>query len=380
MPSGSAPRVTRRQALAQFAAMAGIGVGLPAAIGHRLPRPRTAEDVDTELDLDPAGERRALVRQPVGWVLIGNSMLNSRIYPPFLGSVSGWRVRKLGVGGTQSAIWWLFFKNILIASGARPVWVTVFFRESDLTWPDFRITGANDTLIRRLRRKHEPEWDRVMSGRNAGSSASAAAAERVFGLDGHDDWPRRRIQDAAFDLTALEGVDGGERRLELNELFALDRLRDDFGDDGGGSLGRLGGAEEMSLAGLPDPGMYAQAPSVFDPSLEASFLPHFVALAASHDVRLHFHRVKRRPNKAGLRPDLPVFRRYLDDLQEYLRSHGCAYSDESADPELTLEWYRDGDHIDKERREAFAAKFWTLVRDQIGPPPPGGGRPPASDR
>ncbi|MFN0130423.1 MAG: hypothetical protein ACKV19_27490 [Verrucomicrobiales bacterium] len=375
MPTGPAPHVSRRQALAQLAAMSGVGMGLPVVIGHRLPRPRNAEDVETDLDFDPAEERRDLVEEPLGWVLIGNSMLNSRIYAPFLNAVSGWTSRKLAEGGTQSAIWWLFFKNVLIASGARPLWVTVFFRESDLTWPDFRVRGKNAILIRRLRSSHEPEWDQVMAGRSPVVSASATAAKRLFGVEDHDDWARRRVTDAAFDLTALEGVGGGQRRLELNELFSLDRLRDDIDDDGGGGPAAAT-THDDSLAGLPDPGMYAQAPTVFDPSPSGSFLPHFIALAARHDIRLHFHRVKRRPNKAGLRPDLPMFRRYLDDLEAYVRGHGCAYSDESGDPELTLAWFQDGDHIDKERRQAFAGKFWALVRDQIGPPPPGGGRAP----
>jgi hypothetical protein len=373
--------VSRRQALAQLAAMVGVGVGLPAAIGRRLPRPRGADDVETELDFNPAEERRNLVKEPLGWVLIGNSMLNSRLYTPHLNKVSGWHSRKLAVGGTQSAIWWLFFKNILIASGARPHWVTIFFRESDLTWPDFRISGKNAELIRRLQTPQEPEWDQVMAGRSPLVSHSSSVVEAVFGLEDHDDWARRRVQDGAFELTALEGVKRGPRRMELNELFSLDRLRGDLGDDGGdGGDGppppALGTDENTPEVKLPDPGMYAQAPTVFDASPSASFLPHFVALAARHDIRLHFHRVKRRPDEAGRRPDLPIFRRYLDDLQDYLRSQGCAYSDESAIPDQTLAWYQDGDHLNKARREAFAGTFWTLVRDQIGPPPPGGGRRP----
>lgn len=371
MASGPAPLVSRRQALAQLAAVAGVGVGVPAVIGHRLPRPANADDVDTELGFDPDAERRMLVKENPGWVLIGNSMLNSRIFSEFLQRSSGWKNRKLAIGGTQSAIWWLLFKNILIASKSRPLWVSVFFRESDLTWPDFRITGKNAILINRLKKHHEPEWARVMAGRDPVVSTSAATAERFFGIDDHDDWARRRIQDASFALTELEGVKRGRRRLELNELFALDQLRGDLGDDGGGG-DQPPAAADTSGAKPPDPGMYAQAPTVFDPSPSASFLPHFLELAARHDIRLHFHRVKRRPDEQGRRPELPVFQRYLEDLREYLRANHCAYSDESGDPELNLSWYKDGDHIDKRRREAFAAKFWALVSGQIGAPPPGG--------
>jgi hypothetical protein len=379
MADGPAPRVSRRQALAQLATATGLGIGLPAAVGHHMARPHTADDIDIELDFDPAEERRQLAKLNPGWVLIGNSMLNSRIYSPFLQDASGWINSKLGIGGTQSALWWLLFKNVLIASRVRPHWVTLFFRESDLSWPDFRITGKNAILINRLKLRHEPEWDQVMAGRAPVVSTSAALAERFFGMHDHGDWARRELQDAAFRLSALDGVKRGARRLELNELFALDQLRGDLGDDGGGADPGPVIADPSGVR-PPDPGMYAQAPTVFDPSPSASFLPHFIALAAQHQIRLHFHRVKRRPDEAGRRPDLPVFRRYLDDLQEFLRSQNCAYSDESADPELNLAWYKDGDHIDKERRQPFAVKFWALVRDQIGPPPPAGGARPLAPK
>lgn len=382
MTTGPVSSVSRRRALAQLATLVGAGVALPATIGHLLPRPRTSEDVITGLDFDPAAERQFLVKKPLGWLLIGNSMLNSRLLPAHLSETSGWAVRKLAEGGTQSAIWWLFFKNVLIASGARPLWVTIFFRESDLTWPDFRLGGNNAELIRRLKTAHEPEWDQVMTGRNALPGRTAVAVEKLFGVEDHDDWARRRVQDVAFRLTALEGMKRGARRLELNEHFSLDRLRHDLGDDSGNG-GKIpdarqpdGPADATDSLPPPDPGMYAQAPSVFDPSPAASFLPHFIALAARHDIRLHFHRVKRRPDANGQRPDLPVFRRYMDDLQAYLKREGCAYSDESGDRELALDWYQDGDHLGRTFREPFARKFWSLIQPQIGPPPPGGGRPP----
>ena len=68
--------------------------------------------------------------------------------------------------------------------------------------------------------------------------------------------------------------------------------------------------------------MYDEAPTTFDPSPRASFLPHMVALAKAQGVRLHFHRVKRRPLPDGTRPDLPAMTRYLADLQAWLPDPG----------------------------------------------------------
>ena len=45
--------------------------------------------------------------------------------------------------------------------------MSFFFRESDLTWPDFRIRGNSGRIIRKLLTDHEPEWDQVLMGMGA---------------------------------------------------------------------------------------------------------------------------------------------------------------------------------------------------------------------
>jgi hypothetical protein len=368
---GDTPEVRlRRRPLLQLAFLAGVGVAVPAAVCRLLGDDEMPDDEPSELDIDPDSRRREIARMKPEWFLIGNSMLNSRIQWPDLQAVSGHRVRKLGLGGTQSAVWWLFLKNIVVASGHAPPWVTIFFRETDLTWPDFRLTGNNGRLIRKIRFPQEPEWDEVLGWRDDPGGPVGQLAAKVFPVGEHADQAREKVGEIAMAVTNLGGVPRGTRRVELNELFSLDHLRRDLGDHPAPAAPTTASLDDLArAAGVPDPGMYAEGPTSFDPSPRASFLPHMASLAKAHHIRLHFHRIKRRPLPDGTRPDAPAMIRYLADLQSWLRDHGCAYSDESSVPGITEDWYRDGDHIANDFRQRFAARFWDLVKHQIGPPP-----------
>ncbi|MFP6874101.1 MAG: hypothetical protein VCA55_11395 [Verrucomicrobiales bacterium] len=62
-------------------------------------------------------------------LLIGNSMLYSRIDIDELERLSGKRVGFLAKGGSASACWYLYLKNIVAPSGVQPEQVIIFFRD-----------------------------------------------------------------------------------------------------------------------------------------------------------------------------------------------------------------------------------------------------------
>lgn len=359
-----------RRGWAQLLAVVLAALALPALL-VRLPHDDAADDPrpgGSEDDFNPTQQRQRLAQARPDWVLIGNSMLNSRVDPAPLGTLSGLDVRKLGRSRTQLAIWWLFFKHIVVESGARPRVVTFFFRDSDLSWPEYRTDGANADLIAELSGSHEPEWDEVLGWRDDTGRGPAgwlrAGSQELFPAEAWRKTLRQDVQDAAFWLTPIGDVEPGLRRVELNELFSLTHLRRDLGDDGSASAAPAPAAD---MAQLPDPGMYDGAPMKFDPSPRATFLPHMLALARQHGIRLHFHRVKRRPLPDGTRPDSRLLQTYMRDLRAWLEPQGAAFTDESADPAITLDWYADGDHVAKEKKSAYAANFWQRTRFLFAP-------------
>jgi hypothetical protein len=61
----------------------------------------------------------------------------------------------------------------------------------------------------------------------------------------------------------------------------------------------------------------------------------------------------------------------MTDLRTYLADHGCALTDESQDPAITLDLYADGDHISSERKlnRRYMDTFWQRVRPVISGEP-----------
>lgn len=375
---GDEATVTRRRSLCQLAAVGSVGLGIPAALLHGLPDPALNDTARSLLDIDPEEMRKDLFRDGAGWVLIGNSMLNTRLRAKPLEEVSGWKVGHLGIGGSQSAIWWLVFKNIVVASGARPRWVTILFRESELTWADFRVGGENERLIRKLSTPDEPEWDRVMADYLARHRKSIGWSERIFPVGDWQVWARWQVHRLALNLSALDGTPLRRRRIQLNQLFSLGNLRRDL-RGGDGMDAAIYQAADLDQGHGSMEADHQPAPEAFDPSPEASFLPHIVSLARAQGIGLHFHRVKRRPGPDGTHPDTVRYRSYLRDLEAWLRAQGCAYSDETPVTEITEEWYRDGDHLDESWRPAYVEKFWQLAGDQIGSPDQANGGPSAPE-
>ncbi|MGI8602152.1 MAG: hypothetical protein ACR2OZ_04035 [Verrucomicrobiales bacterium] len=364
------PGVSKRlrlRAAAQLACVAACAVVLPA-IFCRAIKPAPGEILPESDFFEPHAERDRLVKVRPDWILIGNSMLNSRLDWRTLSEISGRKARKVSQGGTQSAIWFLFLKNVVVRSGGKPEWVTIFFRDTDLSWPEFRTEGVNEDLIRRLRDPMEPEYDSLLATDRKGGPVGLTKSliETAFPSDELTSAGRRKLQNLAFDLTdAGADIRRGNRRVELNELFSLGRLRHDLGSD---LAGASSGAPVAGVAAndLPDPGMYDGAPMKFDPSPSVSFLPHMVALAHKHGFKLHFHRIKRRPLADNSRPDSRLLQAYMAELRSWLEAQGCVLTDESQDPSLTLAMYVDGDHISVDSQRAYAENFWARVQPIIG--------------
>ena len=346
------------RAILQLLCVLLAALAIPAAV-CRLGKVEETEKFNRGEIIVPESMRQELRKAAPEWVLIGNSMLNSRIDATYLRTLSGRNSRKVTEGATQSAVWFLFMKQIVTASGVKPKWVTVFFRETDLTWPDIRTGGKkNDELIAALDGPAQPEWQQVMAWRAEAASHGISGVVRTTGeglkqlLPG--DWllaqARARFQNTAFELTEFgKDVAYGLRRMELNEHFSLRHLRHDLGSD---------------MAGVDK---YESGPERFDASPKASFLPHMLALGEQHGFKLHFHRVKRRSQAERGWHDSTAMQAYMTDLRTYLADHGCALTDESQDPAITLDLYADGDHISSERKlnRRYMDTFWQRVRPVI---------------
>ena len=363
------------RSVAQLFAVLVLAMVLPAWFCRVFDEPaKMLESERRHTQFDPAYERRALQRIKPSWVLIGNSMLNTRIDNVELSKASGSKARKVSKGGSQSALWFLFFKNVVIESGVRPALVTVFFRETDLTLPYFRVEGLNETLNAELHGFDEPEWQQVMMKKSEPGEILIGwirdGLSVLFPSKELRPTARKQMQYRAFRATRGDGgINSNVRRMELNARFSLAHLRHDLGSDFASATTGPSGLEGGANSQDEDTGSYENGPDVFDDSTDTSFLPHFISLAKKHGIRLHFHRVKRRPSADNASRDTSKMQTYMKDLGTYLDANGCLLTDESQDLRLTLDMYADGDHIsaDEAIQKRYLANFWERVAPIVKP-------------
>ena len=321
---------------------------------------------------DAEGGKAVLRRDRPDWILLGNSMLNSRVEDSYLEELSGQRLYKLSFSGTKSAMWFLMLKKIVIESGVHPRCVTLFFRDRDLIRPELRAED-NAEMIDRLKGRDEPEWKQVMGSYEAKrftpwqqlTNRVEKSLAGAYPADDLREWSRGKIEKRAFDVSSI-GAGGGERtrRSERNDLLSMDHMRKTAEHDSDAAL-------EAMLAAAED--LERHQPMLFDSSPDHSFLPHMVRLAKDHGIKLHLHRIKTNPDLPQLGPDEErVLQTYLSELKAYAERENCLYSDETGEKELTGDLFVDSMHIRTTPREQqlYMRIFWrhvsTLIQAGVG--------------
>jgi hypothetical protein len=261
------------------------------------------------------------------YVLIGNSMLGTRIDTPTLEAALGKGCcYVLWTGGAESAWDHQALENVVLAAPYKPKTVFVFFRDVYLTRVTFRANDAYWWKIERLSHEREPELMRAMRESRTWQERLEYDLGLVYPLQKRRDKADYVLEWLASQAVAPGLAYGAPAAERYNELFGLDRLR---------------GTEQADDASAgSDAAIYD-----FDARLPKSLLPSMVRLAKQAGVQLVFVRVQRRPLPGGPPPQSPELERYIAKLKRYLESSGVGYYDFTGDPELTLDHYLDGDHI-----------------------------------
>jgi len=280
--------------------------------------------------------REDLRRIQPRYVLIGDSMLGSRIDPTHMTRTLGQQTWWVMQPGTGSAYWYLAFKNCVLGAGLEPRVVFFFFRDFTLTDVLFRLDDQFRWSVDTLAGAEEPELDRAIARRLEGPwYVVPRALDRAYRFR-----PVRTAAETfvtAWPARAVAGDSGGPAlQQHLNAAFALDRLRPTLAADIASGEDELGD---------------------FDRMLPRSILPEIIALGRQHGIRLCFVRVQRRPRPDGPPVQSPVLRRYVDDLRAYLEANGAVFRDDTGDPDYTLDWYTDGDHTAGRLRRRYTELF-----------------------
>lgn len=273
-------------------------------------------------------------------VIIGDSMAG-RIDEHHLADVIQAPIAPILMNATGSAYWYLVFKNYVVASGVRPEWVLVFFRDTNMTDVTFRLDGPYRPTLDQVAHDHEPELNAVVARRTGGSWAAVhqaaeltyrLAAARAWAEPAVTTWPARWLIEPDRRHVLLERV---------NAAFTLDKLRS---------------IAQADLAATDD------RDADFPKYVDASVLPLFLSAARQAGLRICFVRVMRRPVDGKPPADSPAMRQYVADLGAYIESHGAAFIDDHDDAELARLPYADGDHISRDARIPYTDRFWPKLQ------------------
>jgi hypothetical protein len=294
--------------------------------------------------LESSRERLAFDPQPLNdlryldphYVFIGDSMLGSRLDYLYLTTlIEDPPIALLAYPASASAHWFLTLKNYVIASGVHPKWTFVYFRDTNLTEPLFRIDDRR--ALDQMALLDEPILNAVVAARRQGPWYRLhGLLERTFEIDRARAWSQRAVVE--WPIRLLAPPDQRARLMgRINgDIFGLEHLR------------------PMTAADIAEAG---SSETDFEANVERSFLPHMLRLASVAQIKLCFVRVQRRPEGGRPPAQSPALERYTAALRRYVEARGAVFHDETGDPAMTLDMYADGDHLAREARVRYTDHF-----------------------
>ena len=293
-----------------------------------------------------------LARKPRDIILIGNSMLNTRLDKRLFDAMARPNsVGYLAEGGTRSFAWFLKLKNFALVLDPPPALVFIFYRDYDFTLPGLKLEGGH---LETARTFLKPEDEPLLEFHRTKGMLTAPSALDHYLPDQLTMRLRSRVKDLAADIGAAGSSPGGGTRLqeELNRLFEFQNLRADVFDEG---------------ASVNDILSHESKRFTTDPA--QTLLGQFNSLAKAQGVRLVFYRVKRRPDAQNTVVQDGDLLAYTGAFRSWAESQGHLLLDETDDPRLTLAMYHDGDHLGKAAKAVFTQLFFERVKFCLPRPP-----------
>jgi hypothetical protein len=289
--------------------------------------------------------KAALKNEEPEIVLLGNSMLDEAVDSRILSLLLGAKCIKIAQGGSASAAWYLTLKNVVVPAKKKPRFVVLFFRDIFLTYPSYRVTGAyrsylmdisvgEESLIQNLAYKKDP-------------------VERLL-EKGFPTYAHRKIVTNQLDSVIKSTLVGSMMDLSEAEVNSnISKVFDDKNMDAKIVTKQQAEAESVEESDLYD----------FDFALNKSFLPHIISMMRETGIRLIFVRMKRRRDIQPGKESAELVA-YISDLQKYLTLHRIPLIDFTPRPEIRIEHFGKGDHLEKPKGLQL---FTELVAKELKP-------------
>ena len=270
-------------------------------------------------------------------VLLGDSALKDSVDQATFHQAIGMNTLDIAIPGSASAMWYLIFKNNIINSSFRPRVVVIFFRDSELTTPDFRVSGKYFTLLDEYAGANDSLF--VKRAYINPMNPLEKLAEMYLPLYG-ERLNIRRTQDywIKYKIPAvLTRCDQTCTDAATDRVFSQERVdKDEFDNEVA--------AGESTLYIWPN--------LLFNWQLNRSFLPEMIRLAKERDIRLIMVRQKTMRFSSPM-SEPPVLPLYMRGLRSYLAGNDIPLVDFSNDPRITANFFNDFVHMNEGGRAVF---------------------------
>jgi hypothetical protein len=290
-----------------------------------------------------------IVREESEIVLLGDSVVQVGIDADVLSQLMDKKIYKIGFGGSASAVWYLIVKNNLVTSPHKPKYLILFFRDTMLTTPDYRVSGEYFTFVDELADQND-ELLIQLAYHNQMSWFERELA-RYVPLLGERTELRSSIENLAKYTLAesLYGYNSDHIDQALKTVFHTENLDQ----------------ESLNVAlSFAEDFLYIDRNLDFDKQIYHSFLPEIIRLCKDAGIHLIFVKVKSLyyPSSEQSPPALIT---YHEALGNYLAENHITLIDFSNDARVSPEWYVDIIHMSAEGKTVFTPLLAEELLDYI---------------
>jgi hypothetical protein len=271
-------------------------------------------------------------------IVLGDSSI-SHLSDEKIADMTGKSTMVFAMPGTGSAYWYLFIRNQLFLADHRPDYFILFFRDSMLTVPEYRVKGEYFIRLEEI----ATVWDEDVYDLaiNYKKPATLKFLERYVPIISYRNeiysqwiqWSRNFLPEL------MMGVNKAEVDSSFEKVFGRQQINAQLWEE-----------YQLNIDSL----LYAATALDFSDNLRESFLPAILRELNMMGIQPVFVRVKYRSHALGEKDD-PTLLEYLADLEAYLQKTGARYVDLTAVAGLSADMYADNFHIQPQAEDQATA-------------------------
>jgi hypothetical protein len=269
-------------------------------------------------------------------VLLGDSMLGEGIDNELFSRLVNQPSYKIAWGGSASAFWYLIIKNEICAATYKPQYILLFYRDTNLTDPTFRIDGEYRKALRLFSLPQEDLVSRLAYNKNM--SFLEILLNTYFPPYAQQDKIKENLDKTIKYL--LPGILLGKDPAQVDK--AVDAIINDQNMDP-----ELFTQSQLRFEEFNNP-----TSTNFDKQINGSFLPEMIRLTKENGIELILVRVKRRSIAENKRESRSVTS-YIQSLNNYLDLKGIKNFDFTDHEEIMIQHFGEGDHLNSEGKTLF---------------------------